>query len=87
MQNSIRSLVTFSGSDNMSCKIDILRDFGRETAVRKKWLRMWERPGLRILKLPKWMQEIVLDDVNTAVKNRLATIETIYDARKGGRVA
>ena len=71
----------------MSCRIDVLRDFGRKTALRKKWLKMWETLGLRVLKLPKWMQEIVLDDVNTAVKNRLATIETICDARKGGRVA
>jgi hypothetical protein len=71
----------------MSCEVSILRDFGRETALRKKWLKMWETLGLRILKLPKWMQEIVLEDVNTAVKNRLATMEMIYNARKGGRVA
>ena len=70
----------------MTCKIDILRDFGRETALRKKWLEMWERLGLRILKLPKWMQEIVLEDVNTAVKNRLATMEMIHNTRKGARV-
>jgi hypothetical protein len=71
----------------LSCEVKILRDFGLETALRKKWLEMWERLGLRILKLPKWMQEIVLEDVNTAVKNRLATMEMIYNARKGGRVA
>jgi hypothetical protein len=71
----------------LSCEVKILRDFGRETALRKKWLEMWERLGLRILKLPKWMQEIALEDVNTAVKNRLATMEMIYNARKGGRVA
>jgi hypothetical protein len=71
----------------LSCEVNILRDFGRETALRKKWLEMWERLGLRILKLPKWMQEIALEDVNTAVKNRLATMEMIYNARKGGRVA
>jgi hypothetical protein len=63
-------------------KVKVLEDFGREAELRKKWLRMWEKLGERILKLPKWMQTIILEDVNTAVTNRLATMEMIQNAQR-----
>jgi hypothetical protein len=62
-----------------------LENFGRESALRKKWLKMWESLGARILKMPKWMQDIVLEDVNTAIKNRLATMEMIQNANRKNR--
>ena len=66
----------------MAVEVEVLENFGREAELRKKWMRMWERLGERILKLPKWMQEIVLDDINTAIKNRLATMEMIQNAKR-----
>ena len=54
----------------------------RETELRKKWMKKWERLGARILRLPKWMQTIVLEDVNCAVQNRIATMEMICQAKK-----
>jgi hypothetical protein len=30
--------------------------------------------------LPQWMQTILLDDINTAVANRIAVMELINDA-------
>jgi len=62
--------------------VKLLEDFGREAELRKKWMKMWERLGERILRLPKWMQDIVLEDVNTAIKNRLATMEMIINANR-----
>jgi hypothetical protein len=62
--------------------VKLLEDFGREAELRKKWMQMWERLGERILRLPKWMQNIVLEDVNTAIKNRLATMEMIINANR-----
>jgi hypothetical protein len=66
----------------MTAEVSVLENFGREAELRKKWLQMWERLGVRILKLPKWMQEIVLEDVNTAIKNRLAIMEMIQNAKR-----
>ena len=66
----------------MTAGVKLLEDFGREAELRKKWMKMWERLGERILRLPKWMQDIVLEDVNTAIKNRLATMEMIINANR-----
>ena len=69
----------------MAVKVRVLEDFGREAALRKKWLKMWETLGVRILKLPKWMQDIVLEDVNAAIRNRIATMEMIQNANRKNR--
>jgi hypothetical protein len=66
-------------------EVKVLENFGREAALRKKWLKTWETLGVRILKLPKWMQDIVLEDVNTAVRNRIATMEMIENANRKNR--
>jgi hypothetical protein len=63
-------------------EVEILRDWGRETALRKKWMQMWERLGARILKFPKWLQVIILQDINVAIENRIATMEMICQAKK-----
>jgi hypothetical protein len=34
------------------------------------------------LKMPKWMQTIILEDVNTAITNRVATMEMIENAQR-----
>jgi hypothetical protein len=65
-------------------EVNVLENFGREAELRSKWLKMWERLGIRILKLPRWMQEIVLEDVNTAIRNRLAIMEMIQNAKGNG---
>ena len=63
-------------------EVKILEDFGREAEMRKKWLHTWEKLGERILRLPRWMQNIILEDVNTAVSNRVATMEMIQNAQR-----
>jgi hypothetical protein len=63
-------------------EVEILERFGQEAAFRKKWLKTWENLGVRILRLPKYMQTIILEDVNTAVENRVATMEMILEAEK-----
>jgi hypothetical protein len=69
----------------MAVEVEVLESFGREAELRRKWLQMWERIGKRVLKLPKWMQEIVLEDVNTAIRNRIATMEMIQNAHRKDR--
>ena len=61
----------------MAVEVKVLENWGRESALRKKWMRMWERLGKRILKMPKWMQDMILDDINTAIKNRITVMEMI----------
>jgi len=63
-------------------KVEVLEDFGREAELRRKWMRMWEKLGERILKLPKWMKTIILEDVNTAIANRIASMEMIQNAHR-----
>jgi hypothetical protein len=69
----------------MSVQIGVLEKFGREVELRKKWMKIWDKLGKEILRLPEWMQNIVLEDVNTAVKNRLATMEMIQNAKRNPR--
>jgi len=66
----------------VAVEVKVLENFGREAELRKKWMRMWENIGKRILKMPKWMQEIVLEDINTAIRNRIATMEMIQNANR-----
>ena len=61
----------------MAVEVEGLEYFGREAELQKKWMRMWESLGKRILRMPKWMQDIVLEDINTAIRNRLAVMEMI----------
>jgi hypothetical protein len=63
-------------------EVDILENFGREAELRKKWLKQWQLLGTRILRFPKWMQTIILEDVNTAIENRAATMEMILRSKK-----
>lgn len=69
----------------MAVQVKVLENFGREAHLRKKWMKMWEKLGKRILKMPKWMQDIVLEDVNTAIRNRVATMEMIDNAKRSSR--
>jgi hypothetical protein len=66
----------------MASEVSVLRDFGRAVRLRKRWIKMWQTLGQRILKMPEWMQEILLEDVNTAVKNRIAVMEMIQNAKR-----
>jgi hypothetical protein len=62
--------------------VKVLEDYNREAQLRKRWLKTWEQLGERILRMPRWMQNIILEDVNTAVGNRVATMEMIENAHR-----
>lgn len=46
------------------------------------WLKIWEKIGVRLLQLPVWMQQIVLEDINTAINNRLNVMEIIENVHR-----
>jgi hypothetical protein len=66
----------------VAVEVSVLENFGREAELRKKWMKMWENLGKRILRMPKWMQEIVLEDINTAIRNRINVMEIIQNAKR-----
>jgi len=66
----------------MAVEVETLEGFGRDAALRRKWMKMWDTLGERILKMPQWMQNIVLEDIYTAVKNRIAIMEIIQNAKR-----
>jgi len=66
----------------MAVEVSVLENFGREAELKKKWMRMWESLGKRILRMPKWMQDIVLEDINTAIRNRISVMEMIQNANR-----
>jgi len=61
----------------LAVQVEVLEGFGRDIALRKKWMQMWETLGERILCMPKWMQDIVLEDIYNALRNRVAVMEMI----------
>jgi len=63
-------------------EVKTLTGFGRDAALRRKWMRMWGDLAERILKMPTWMQDIVLEDINTAIRSRIATMEMIQNAKR-----
>ena len=50
------------------------RDLSVEEA---EWLRIWEQLAQRLNRLPEWMRTILLEDLGTAVRNRIAILEMI----------
>ncbi|MCL5877907.1 MAG: hypothetical protein M1540_08875 [Candidatus Bathyarchaeota archaeon] len=48
-----------------------------------EWLHKWEQFGQRINQFPEWMQTILLEDVETAIRNRLVIFEMIHNKVKG----
>jgi len=66
----------------MTVEVSVLEGFGPEGELRRKWLKMWETLGQRILRMPKWMQNIVLEDIHTAILNRVAVMEMIQNANR-----
>jgi hypothetical protein len=67
-------------ADRRGCEVEVLR-LRNTGKARKQWFRIWDDLGWRICCMPEWMQEIVLEDVNTAVRNRIAVMEMIGKTR------
>ena len=63
-----------------------LLQLGQKERLRKQFEKMWEQVGDRILKLPPFVQKIVLADIHTAIENRVAIMEMIQNAKRTNRV-
>jgi len=63
-------------------EVDILRGFGREGQLRRKWNKLWAEIGERILRLPRREQDILLEDFHTAIQSRILVMERINNANR-----
>ena len=63
-------------------EVDILRGFGREGQLRRKWNKLWAEIGERILRLPRREQAILLEDFHTAIQSRILVMERINNANR-----
>jgi len=62
--------------------VEVLRGFGREGQLRRKWNKLWAEIGERILCLPRREQDILLEDFHTAIKSRILVMERINNANR-----
>ena len=51
----------------------------QQEVLHKKWVQMWCTVEDQVVNLPAWAQSILLDDINTAVQNRLAVMQKIQE--------
>ena len=65
-------------------EVRVLRGFGREAHLRRKWNRLWVEIGERIRRLPVREQNILLEDFHTAIESRLLVMERVNDANREG---
>jgi len=63
-------------------EIEVLRGFGREGQLRRKWNKLWAEVGDRLLRLPQREQNILLEDFDTAIKSRILVMERINNANR-----
>ncbi len=57
-------------------------DSSKQAELLQKWFDTWDKIGERILNLPEWTQIILLDDINTAIVNRVTVMELIMNAQR-----
>jgi len=63
-------------------EVKVLRNFGREAHLKKKWNRIWTDIGERILRLPLREQDIILEDFHTAIESRILVMEKINNENR-----
>jgi hypothetical protein len=63
-------------------ELEVLKGFGREARLKRKWNRLWAQIGDRILSLPDREQDILLEDFLTAIQSRILVMERINDEKR-----
>lgn len=56
-------------------KMAPLRNCPKEPTLHEQWLKMWTEFELEFDDLPDWSQKVLLQDINTAFKNRIAVLK------------
>jgi hypothetical protein len=48
--------------------------------IRVKWMKIWSYFQEQIATLPLWAQDILIDDINTAVQSRIAVLQKAHNS-------
>jgi hypothetical protein len=49
----------------------------KQLSPRQQWLQIWKQCEQDFTDLPDWTQKIILQDINTAFKNRIKTMKQV----------
>jgi hypothetical protein len=63
-------------------QMEVLKGWGREVQLRRKWYKLWAEIGGRILRLPRREQDILLEDFRTAIESRILVMERVNNANR-----
>jgi hypothetical protein len=63
-------------------QMEVLKGWGREVQLRRKWNKLWAEIGQRILRLPRREQDILLEDFRTAIQSRILVMERVNNANR-----
>jgi len=79
MSSSVKEVV-----DNVEkvVQMEVMKGWGREVQLRRKWNKIWAEIGQRILRLPRKEQDILLEDFRTAIQSRILVMERINNANR-----
>jgi hypothetical protein len=54
-----------------------VRNHQKPLSPHQQWLQTWKEFEQDFSELPDWTQKIILQDINTAFKNRIATMQKV----------
>ncbi len=54
----------------------------QQDALRKQWMQMWCTVEGQFANLPAWAQNVLFDDITTAVQNRIAVMQRIQGKQR-----
>jgi hypothetical protein len=63
-------------------EVTILKGFGREGQLKRNWNKLWAEIGERIMRLPRREQDILLEDLHTAIQSRILVMERVNNANR-----
>jgi hypothetical protein len=52
-----------------------LQHYDKQTVIGGKWLQVFDEVKLQFMELPVWTQEIIIEDMSTALQNRITVMQ------------
>jgi hypothetical protein len=52
-----------------------LQHYDKQAVICGKWLQVFDEVKLRFMELPVWTQEIIMEDMSTALQNRIKVMK------------
>jgi hypothetical protein len=60
-----------------------LQHYDKQTVIGGKWLQVFDEIKLQFMELPIWTQEIILEDMSTALQNRITVMKKANKESQG----